>query len=143
MKATRTLFEAALRPVLDDLEREHPGLLRVEREPQESDLQAMLWEADGSGTGIYLGDGWASEAEAVAELADQVQEAAIEALWSATGKGAWPACAEHPNGPPLFPGLHDGRASWFLPDRRSSRVRDQHPWGSLTSRPSPPGEIRH
>jgi hypothetical protein len=46
------------------------------------------------------------------ELADKVQETAIEAVWGQTGKGGWPTCLEHPEGEPLGPALVEGRAAW-------------------------------
>ena len=108
-------FEAAISPVMADLERQHPGLLRLAIEPEESELQAWLWESDGSGTGVYLGDGWDSPVDAVVELADKLQEAAIEAVWSATGGSNWPTCPEHPDGAPMGPGRYAGLAFWFCP----------------------------
>jgi hypothetical protein len=62
-----------------------------------------------------MGDGWWSEAEAVVEIADNVQEFAIEAVWGFTGCGGWPPCPEHADERPLVAGLHNGRASWFCP----------------------------
>ena len=64
VKATRDAFEAAIAPVLADLDRQHPGLFRLAIEPEDSDLQAWLWEGDGSGTGVYLDDGWDSDVDA-------------------------------------------------------------------------------
>jgi hypothetical protein len=78
-------------------------------------MQALVVDQDGAGTGIYLGDGWSSTAEAVAEVADQVQEAALEAVWGFTGRGCWPACPDHPDGRPLGPGLHERSAAWICP----------------------------
>ena len=120
VKAKREEFERAIVPVLADLERQHPGALRLELTPEESDLQAWLWDADGSGTGLFLGDGWESGIDAIVELADKVQEAAIEAVWGITGSSNWPACPEHPDGAPLSPGRHRGAAFWWCPrDRRA------------------------
>lgn len=115
MKATSEVFERTIAPVLADLERQHPGAIRLELTPAESDLQGWLWDADGSGTGIYLGDGWDSETDAVVELADKVQEAAIEAVWGLTGRSTWPACPEHPDGAPMSPARHAGAAFWWCP----------------------------
>jgi hypothetical protein len=115
VKATREAFVAAVSPVLADLDRQHPGVLRLELEPASSELQAWLWDPEGSGTGVYLGDGWDSEVDAVLELADKVQEAAIEAVWSATGRSNWPPCPEHPDAAPLEPGIHGSAAFWFCP----------------------------
>ncbi len=115
VKASWEAFEAALQPVLSDLDRVYPGVFRVERQDDGSDLQAILWERDGSGSGVFMGDGWGSEVDAVVEIADKVQEFAIEAVWTLTGRGCWPPCPEHPDGRPLVPGVHDGRASWSCP----------------------------
>ncbi len=121
------MFEAALRPVFDDLERAFPGLLRAERLPDDSELQILLLEPDGSGTGLYLGDGWLSDADAIVEVTGKVQEVALEAVWSRTGNGSWPNCPEHPDGSPLEIGLHDGRAFWFCSADGESSLRSA-PW---------------
>lgn len=115
VKATWEAFEAALQPVLSDLDRAYPGVFRVERQDDGSDLQAILWEQDGSGSGVFMGDGCWPEVVAVVEIADKVQEFAIEAVWTLTGRGSWPTCLEHPDGRPLAAGVHESRASWFCP----------------------------
>ena len=85
-------------------------------EPEGSELHAWLWNGEGWGTGLVVGDGWDSEADAVVELTDKVQEAAIEAVWLRTGNSTWPPCPEHPDGTPLEPALHEGAAFWFCPN---------------------------
>ena len=115
MKAAWLEFEAALAPILRDLHREHPDLLRVRPEVDDPDLSAWVidQEGDGTGTGILLQEGWTLPAAAVCELADTVQEAAQEAVWAKTGSGTWPGCPRHPNGHPLEPGLHLMTAVWI------------------------------
>jgi hypothetical protein len=120
VKATPEVFARALAPVLADLDRQHPGVLRLTVEPEGSEVHAWLVNGEGWGTGLLLGDGWDTDADAVVELADKVQEAAIEALWLHTGNSTWPSCPEHPDGAPLGPVRHEGEAFWFCPyDRRA------------------------
>ena len=70
-----------------------------------------MWDSGGTGSAIYLSD--ADEgASAVAELADQVQEAAVEARWGEGVSAAWPACPEHLDSHPLTAALEDDVAVW-------------------------------
>ncbi len=74
----------------------------------------MLYEPDGTGMGIstMLGQ---PRAQQVAELADQVQEWAVEALCAATMPAVWPECPAHPNAHPLAPVVLHGQAVWSCP----------------------------
>lgn len=74
----------------------------------------MLYEPDGSGMGIstMLGQ---PRAQQVAELADQVQEWAVEALCAALKPAVWPECPAHPNAHPLAPTVRHGQAVWSCP----------------------------
>jgi hypothetical protein len=112
VKMSQDEFRAALAPVLADLERDHPSLLRVEELPDHPDLHAYLWDSTGAGTGVYLSD--ASEgAELVADAADKVQDAAFEALWREGKSTSWPSCPHHPDTHPLAPGAEAGQAVWW------------------------------
>lgn len=73
-----------------------------------------LFAADGSGMGVRIefGTGQVSQ---VVELADQVQEWAVEALWSMGAPASWPPCPHHPARHPLEAVKRDGRALWVCP----------------------------
>ena len=118
MRADRAGHERALRPVLADLERQHPGLLRVETTDADPDCSVWLWEADGSGAGLRDSDALAG-AEAIVDLADRVQEVVCEALWSVGQPATWPDCPEHPASHPLSPLVVQEEPVWVCP--RSNR----------------------
>lgn len=48
-------------------------------------------------------------------LADQIQEAAVEALPSMGRAAVWPECPDHPNGHPLQAIVFDAAAVWTCP----------------------------
>jgi hypothetical protein len=110
----REVVDRALAPVMADLERQHPGLLRVVPEQNSPGLDAWLFDRDGGGTGLYLDSG-SGRLDAVLDMTAQVQEVAIEAVWRLTGTGAWPECPAHPDRRPLDFGEHDGRVYWYCP----------------------------
>ena len=67
------------------------------------------------------------EADRVVNLADQVQEWAVEALWTAARSATWPECPEHPNSHPLTPAVDGaGAAVWRCPtsNRAVSAIGD-------------------
>jgi hypothetical protein len=108
---------AALTPILADLDR--PGGVRPDLRDQEwndfpGTASAYLYAADGSGQGISLTLGQ-PPARQVAELADSVQEWAVEALWMLGRPTNWPACPHHPQRHPLAPVELEGRAVWRCP----------------------------
>lgn len=90
-----------------DLDHDRPGLLRVDDRLLDCDCHAWLRGSSGFGTGVYLSDTLSPD-EVMAEVADVVQEAAIEA-----GHGAWPSCPRHPDSHPLTAAMSRGEASWF------------------------------
>jgi hypothetical protein len=107
----RTL-QAAVAPVIADLERAHPGVFRVEPAVGEEGVDALLWDTrDGSGTGLWLDTAWNVSPGEVVQMAGQVQEIAIEEL-----RRPWPPCPEHPGRPPLEPSAAGGRAVWTCPE---------------------------
>ena len=79
-----------------------------------------LWSEDGSGTGLILesGDGRAFD---TAEIADEIQEAVIEARWK-TGRNpvAWPECPFHMTHP-LDAVMENGEALWICPKQATVR----------------------
>ncbi|MET7948066.1 hypothetical protein [Micromonospora sp. NPDC005324] len=85
---------AALEPILSDLGK--PGGVQPELrdEPWREDPQtasAFLYASDGSGQGISIDLGLPAVTQVVA-LADQVQDWAVEALWSLGRATNWPPC---------------------------------------------------
>jgi hypothetical protein len=78
-------------------------------------VTAAAWWPDGGGRGISTLRA-ASLPERVAYLADQVQEAEVEALWKAGRSAVWPHCPKHPNSHPLRAEVRDGVAVWTCTD---------------------------
>jgi hypothetical protein len=76
-------LQVAAAPVLADLERTRAGIVRLE--PGAGGSDAILWEADDGGTGLWLESGDDEPEDAVVEITGKIQEIAIEALWR-----AWP-----------------------------------------------------
>jgi hypothetical protein len=76
---------------------------------------ATSWWPDGSGMGIAVPTA-AALPERVAYLADQIQEAEVEALWTAGRSAVWPHCPKHPNTHPLRAEVRDGVAVWSCTD---------------------------
>ncbi|MFF9894144.1 MULTISPECIES: hypothetical protein [Streptomyces] len=85
----------------------------------DGDPLVMLYEPDGSGLGVSVPAG-VGPAEQVAELAEQVQEWAVEALAARLLPAAWPECPDHPRGHPLEARVVGEVAVWSCP--RSGRV---------------------
>ena len=107
---------AALEPVLRDLALPGGVLPDVRDEPwgAAGTASAMLYAADGSGAGVSTWVGSPLPTQ-VAALADQVQDWAVEALWSLHRPTNWPPCPRHPGSHPLAAGEIDGRAVWICP----------------------------
>lgn len=91
-------FTQALETVLHDLRAEGALLPRVS---VAAGYGLMLHGPDGSGHGVRWPES-GSAADRLANLADQVQEWAVEALWLAGVSAVWPRCPEHPNSHPLL-----------------------------------------
>ena len=111
---------AALVPILADLARPG-GVLPELRDEAWNNLpgtaSAFLYAQDGSGQGISIALG-RPPAQQVAELADQVQEWAVEALWTLGRPTNWPSCPRHPYSHPLAAMESHGRAVWQCPADR-------------------------
>lgn len=111
------LLEQVLNVVLRDLE-SSGAILPDIRDEQWSDederLTAMLYGPDGSGQGVFL-NVFEPVPESIASLADQVQEWAVEALWTAGLSATWPECPSHPNSHPLSATVRDDVAIWICP----------------------------
>ncbi|MFJ8631901.1 hypothetical protein [Streptomyces sp. NPDC093568] len=81
-----------------------------------------LWAPDGSGQGLTPHpDG--TTAELLAHLADQVQDWAVEALWSEGVSAVWPQCPTHPDTHPLSATLRADAAVWVCPKRGTTVAR--------------------
>lgn len=72
---------------------------------------ARLAWPDGSSVGIWVMQG-GSPAEQLAAVADQIQDAEVEALAAASRSAVWPECPRHPNSHPLSAIVRDGAAVW-------------------------------
>ncbi|WP_433466409.1 hypothetical protein [Spirillospora sp. CA-128828] len=79
----------------------------------EHSASAFLWSRDGSGVGVRV-DLAASEADRVAQVADQIQEWVIQELWGHAATN-WPRCPDHPDGHPLQASTRDRSAVWVCP----------------------------
>jgi hypothetical protein len=110
----REVVDRALAPVMADIERQHPGLVRVVPAQDSPGVDAWLYERTGGGTGLYL-DSISSPLDAVLDMTGRVQEVVLESISGITGNGAWPECPTHPDRSPLDFGQHDGRAYWYCP----------------------------
>jgi hypothetical protein len=116
VKLSRAAFDEALAPVMADVERQHPGLLRVAPQPESSESQARLVEPSGRSMELSLGDDDPDyHADAALDLTGQVQEFACEVVWTTTGRAGWPECPGHPRGHSLDFGRHGDRVFWFCP----------------------------
>lgn len=120
------VLAAVLAPLLRDLEAAGVPEPRLgDAEPGFAEPPGvLLYAPGGSGRGVrLLAD--APRPEQLAHLADEVQEWAVEALWSIGRPAVWPHCPEHPGSHPLRPQVADqytdsARAVWCCP--RSGRV---------------------
>ncbi len=122
----------AVAPVLREVATRRPGMafqLEVSSH-DEHETRGMLWEPDGSGTGIALPPWHESDEESIEELADAVQELVQEASPAQGWSSSWPRCLEHGDAHPASPGLVDGDAVWTCPRLADGRVT---PIGRLES----------
>lgn len=114
------VLRQALEPILRDLKRGGLDEPRIEDRDWTGDSEttsAMLWSIDGSGSGVSV---LLSEtpSERIADMADQVQQWAIEdQLWRA-GATNWPRCPAHPNAHPLQAAPVNDAAVWVCPQNR-------------------------
>ncbi|WP_433252037.1 hypothetical protein ACQPYK_07070 [Streptosporangium sp. CA-135522] len=109
---------AALEPVCRDLRTNcavYPDIREGSPELYGEVLEgAMFYGPDGSGQGVSVVLG-ADPVAQTARLADQAQEWAVEALWSAGLPAVWPHCPLHPDSHPLTAEEKNGQAAWFCP----------------------------
>ena len=114
MIASDARFRAALEPVLDDLTAVHPSLIRLGDGPITWGVNVWLWDGDGSGVGLSLDHGL-DDVDAIVNVADQVQDFVVEALWAIGASATWPSCPLHPDTHPLRPARVADRAVWECP----------------------------
>lgn len=103
-------FAAALETVFHDLRAQCEVQPELRIAP---DYGPMLYAPDGSGQGLNWPGGPAPDRLAI--LADQVQDWAVEALWSEGAAAVWPHCPEHPNSHPLKATVVAEAAVWACP----------------------------
>jgi hypothetical protein len=108
----------ALAPVLRDLESTSPAVHATVRDGDWSGIDGQLTGTvsgpSGSRWGVYAMAG-EPVPEQIASVADQVQEWAVEELWSIGLPTNWPPCPEHPHTHPLAAAVRDGTAVWRCP----------------------------
>lgn len=112
-------FVEALETVLRDLQAQ----CAVQPDVRSDDrFGIVLWAPDGSGQGVTPHpDGTA--AELLVHLADQVQDWAVEALWSEGASAVWPQCPTHPDTHPLTATVRTDTAVWVCPKRGTAVAR--------------------
>ena len=84
---------AGLRPIIED----RAGVNRFDEEV----INVMFLNQDGHGQGIQVPEG--DRPHQLAQVADQIQEWAIEELWNRGRPATWPECPFHPGSHPLEP----------------------------------------
>jgi len=91
----------------------------------DGDVEVAVADAYGSRTGLPVGGGLLGAA-LVAYVADGVQEAAIEALWSEGKSAVWPSCPVPGHGHPLAATVTGDEAAWVCPSEANviARVGD-------------------
>ncbi|ANP48421.1 hypothetical protein AVL59_01495 [Streptomyces griseochromogenes] len=112
-------FSDAVETVLRDLRAQ----CAVQPDVRSDDtIGITLWAPDGSGQGLTPHpDGTA--AELLVHLADQVQDWAVEALWSEGLSAVWPQCPTHPDTHPLTATVRTDAAVWVCPKRGTTVAR--------------------
>lgn len=116
------VLREALEPILRELKRSRlhePEIEDRDWTGESETASAMLWSPDGSGSGVSVLRS-ATPAERIADMADQVQQWAIEdQLWR-VGATNWPHCPAHPNTHPLKAAAVDDAAVWVCPQGRKN-----------------------
>jgi len=123
---------AALAPILRDL---RVGCA-VPPDIRDGDgATAMIYGPDGTGQAVSVIPG-APAADQIVWLAEQVQEWAVEALWTAAHSAVWPECPAHPATHPLTPEVRNAAATWTCP--RTGALVAVIGDGTVRARPAPP-----
>jgi hypothetical protein len=111
-------FTEALKTVLRDL----AAQCEVQPQVRTDGEWTMLYAPDGTGHGV----GWPATGPApdrLAILADQVQDWAVEALWSTGAPAVWPHCPQHPNTHPPKATVVEETAVWSCPKSGATVAR--------------------
>lgn len=112
-------FAEALETVLRDLQAQCAVQPRIRTDDT---FGITLWAPDGSGQGLTpTVDGTA--AELLVHLADQVQDWAVETLWSEGASAVWPECPTHPDTHPLTATVRTDTAVWVCPKKGMTVAR--------------------
>ncbi|EKX61368.1 hypothetical protein Sipo8835_36755 [Streptomyces ipomoeae] len=106
-------FTEALAVVLRDLRAQ--CAVQPDIRDNEDGPGVILFAPDGSGQGVHAEPDGRGPATLLAEVADQVQGWAVEALWAAGASAVWPGCPEHPDTHPLGVEVVEGAAVWVCP----------------------------
>ena len=112
-------FSEALETVLRDLRAQCAVQPRIR---VDDSYGIMLHAPDGTGQGFTSPLG-GTATERLADLADQVQEWAVEALWSEGAPAVWPHCPAHPDTHPLAATAVAGTAVWVCPKSGATVAR--------------------
>ncbi|HEY6494817.1 MAG TPA: hypothetical protein VIZ43_16210 [Trebonia sp.] len=120
MDDERSVVEAAITPVLDDLRAAGaivPEIRYESWQDRESDYLHAFIGPVGQSTGMGVSVALASsQAERLARLAGQVQEWEVEELCALGRPATWPECPTHPGTHPLEPVVGDDSAAlWRCP----------------------------
>ncbi|WP_406171683.1 hypothetical protein [Streptomyces sp. NBC_00996] len=128
-------FARVLETVLRDL-RAQCSVQPDVREPEDDYPGLMLHAPDGSGQGVYWGPDDRPGVR-LAEVADQVQEWAVEALWTEGESAVWPRCPAHPDSHPSAATVVEGVAVWVCPKTgvSVSRIGELPPLGDTVRTP--------
>jgi hypothetical protein len=113
-------LSTALETVLQDLH-SHCAVRPHVREDDvagEEEPVVMLYTPGGSGLNLWTSSGL-NASEQIVELADRVQEWAVEALWEEGSPAVWPECPAHPDSHPLAATVDGDTAVWACPRTRT------------------------
>jgi hypothetical protein len=121
------VLQQALEPVLRDLRtagvrpRIEDSDWAKEWDEELDRASAMLWGRLG-GLGIAVARWW-PDADQIVCVAEQVQEWAVEELWTVGASTSWPECPHHPAAHPMEASLIRNEAWWACPHYQSPVAR--------------------
>lgn len=118
--------EEAVALIRKDLFATFPGRITISvLRDLEGSTEVAVVDIHDNRTGLPVGGGLLGAA-LVAYVADGVQEAAIEALWSEGKSAVWPSCPVPGHGHPLAATVTGDEAAWVCPSEANviARVGD-------------------